>query len=90
MRRRPDPEPDRGAAPDVLADPSAPVWHDPETFVGWLADRGYVPTATEAAETVPERRRRAAVVRWAVGAGVTAAHHPAFPDWHRLKTLGLT
>lgn len=76
--------------PDLL-DPFAPVWHDKDLYIEWLAEHGWseaLPSAERmGADSHPANRRAHAAEAWAASAGY--ADDRGHVSWHWLRARGL-
>lgn len=78
------------APPAELSDPAHPLWRDRDAYRGWMDARSYtLPSADrlDGSEAGASHRRRWAAAGWAQEVGAVRG---TMPDWHRLRSLGLS
>jgi hypothetical protein len=88
-----------GEVPPELLDRSHPAWADDDSYRAWMVSHGLNPDVGVRLQFLnpqpgwsswhPLKRRRYAMQEWAVAAGIVQEGRPGFPDWHRLRDMGL-
>ncbi len=97
------PSPVKGGPPAELYDPDAEVWRDFDLYRAWMKEHSWgddrdLPISDRLViicgdgthhDVWPAERRGSAAEKWACENGITQARCPGFPDWGRLREMGL-